>query len=370
MKKPKNPGSKKPRKDSLKRKPKEPRSKKILKKHSRKSPHHDVIFKATYSNKTYALDIFKLVLTREEFSLFDWNTLNLEITTFISKEGKERRSDLIFSLRMRESPEKTRIIFLLEHKSQKDSKKDPKVMKQLLHYQVGIYEEERDPVIIILVYSGEKREWTAPLSFQESLNFHPGLKSHFSNDVLNFSIRLLNLRELKKKTFKRRDLTSLPILYIMSHIWDFKKDKEEKLKKLFLLLDQNKEGEELSRIAMTYIQKVFPDVKWKIILERHSKEIEKEGMHMSPLLTQLLEEEKEKGWKAGLEKGEKVGLEKGEKVGLEKARKEERALLKKTLEEEQRKIALSLLKKKMSVGFIAEVTGLSQKEITKLKKTL
>ncbi len=61
------------------------------------------------------------------------------------------------------------------------------------------------------------------------------------------------------------------------------------------------------------------------------------------------------GEEAGLLKGEAIGLKKGRKEGLQKGREKERF-----------DIAKTMLAKGMDCKTIAEITGLSEKEITKL----
>ena len=69
-----------------------------------------------------------------------------------------------------------------------------------------------------------------------------------------------------------------------------------------------------------------------------------------------IESIREEGMQVGLEKGMQVGLEKGMEKGLEKG-----------LEKGKKKVALNLLEKNAELSFISEVTGLSVKEIEKLK---
>ncbi|MCY4642987.1 MAG: hypothetical protein OXB88_00050, partial [Bacteriovoracales bacterium] len=48
-----------------------------------KGPIHDHLFKEVYQGTRYALDIFRLVLTKREFQLFNWKTLRSELTDYI-----------------------------------------------------------------------------------------------------------------------------------------------------------------------------------------------------------------------------------------------------------------------------------------------
>ena len=98
----------------------------------------------------------------------------------------------------------------------------------------------------------------------------------------------------------------------------------------------------------------------------------KKGERVMP----VFENEKEISYREGREKGLLKGHEKGLLKGRKEGRMEghEKGLLKGRMEghekgrqDERQKLALRLLKKKMDLAFISEVTGLSQKEITKLR---
>ncbi|MCY4643129.1 MAG: Rpn family recombination-promoting nuclease/putative transposase, partial [Bacteriovoracales bacterium] len=108
-----------------------------------KGPIHDHLFKGVYQGTRYALDIFSLVLTKREFQLFNWKTLRSELTDYIDEEGKEKRADLVFSVSLKSSKKKAKILFLFEHKAQR--RRD--LFSQMLTYQAAIYSRRDDPVI-------------------------------------------------------------------------------------------------------------------------------------------------------------------------------------------------------------------------------
>ena len=65
---------------------------------------HDHFFKEIYSQTKYCVDILKLVLSKKEMNLFDWTTLKTEATTFVDKQFKEKRMDLVVSALLVTSP--------------------------------------------------------------------------------------------------------------------------------------------------------------------------------------------------------------------------------------------------------------------------
>ena len=72
----------------------------------------------------------------------------------------------------------------------------------------------------------------------------------------------------------------------------------------------------------------------------------------------------EYGEKRGLQKGREQGLQ----TGLEKGREERREQgLQKGREEQNKEVVLNLLKEGTDLAFICKVTGLSEREILKIK---
>ena len=68
-------------------------------------------------------------------------------------------------------------------------------------------------------------------------------------------------------------------------------------------------------------------------------------------------EAEDKGMKQGIEKGRSEGIEKGRSEGIEQG-----------IEKGMETVALNMLKANLDSDLIAEVTGLSKKEIQKLSK--
>ena len=219
---------------------------------------HDALFKEMYSKPKYSLDIFRLVLSKREQALFNWNTLKLEITSFLDKELSEKRADLLFSVNLKNSNEKVGVLFLLEHKSSED----PNTLIQLLEYQTTIYKEMRMPIIPILFYHGKAKNWKTPLNFHDFLEGFKGrLRRRFKKDVLNFRYRLLNVQSLDINT-EAKGLTYQLILFIFKNIWDLDKAKARELFKLSGKLSEKEWKYIVSNMAL-YVKLYDPDFSWK-----------------------------------------------------------------------------------------------------------
>ena len=188
-----------------------------MKKEKKKDIHkpiHDIFFRDIYSHKKFCPDILQLVLTERELQLLDLNTLNLEVNTIVNK-GQEKRMDLTLSVNLKGSEKKARILFLIEHKSYRDSD----LLKQVLQYQTAIYNQTRDPVIPIVVYHGKERKYRGALIFHNYLNnFSTSMRQQFGENVLNFTCRFLNIQELDiEKGCQRLDFR-VSFIYIKTYL--------------------------------------------------------------------------------------------------------------------------------------------------------
>ena len=312
---------------------------------------HDHLFKEVYSQPQYSLDILKLVFSTEEMNLFDWPSLRTEATTFIDKELKEKRMDLLLSALLKHSKERARILFLMEHKSQYD----PELMRQFLMYQAGIYQKTRDPVIPVFINQSPSKVWKGPVDFQGFLNHFEGeLRERFKLNVLNFHPKTLNIQALDMKK-GGGGLTTRPILYILKHIW---KLDEAKIRALFTISHglRDPDREALVLRAVDYVRRYDPYFTWNIIKEIESQTIKEEEVIMPPLLQISLDEAKKEGWKLGQVDGIKKGRQEGMQEGMQQG-----------MQQERQQVVLNMLKKQADMAFISEVTGLSVDEINKLK---
>ncbi len=308
---------------------------------------HDLFFREIFSQKKYALDIFRLILTKREFKLFDWNSLTCELSSFFDAQGREKRTDLPFSVQLKNSHNRIKLLFLLEHKSWQD----PKAMQQMLAYQTGMYERTQDPVIPVFVYQGKDRKWKGPLDFHDYLNWTDDLKKRFGKNVLNFCPKVLNIQDLDMEK-DTKGLTSRPVLFTLKHIWRLD---EAKVRKLFILGQElsHEEREALVGRAVDYMRRYDRNFSWKMLRAVEIKTIKRKGGRiMTPVLQYSLDEAQEKGVQKGWKKGWKEGVQQGMQQGMQ---------------QERQQVVLNMLKSQLDTNLICKVTGLSTAEINKLK---
>ena len=288
---------------------------------------HDHFFKEVFSRREYCLDIFKLVLTPAQFKLFDWTTLRSEVTISVDKEWREKRADLVFSARLKDKKTPVKIIFIIEHKAGQD----PNLLLQLLKYQVDRYLEESTPIIPILVYHGQQKKWRTSLNFHESLKLAPPLKRTFGKNILDFTCKLLNVHDIPRG----KPLKTGPIFYIMGSIWKVRGETLEQLFKIGSRLN-NRDREALLKRAVDYARTYNRSLTWQIIRDIEEQTVPKEKRIMPPLKISL-----------------DLATEEGMQKGLKKGRKE---------------VARKMLKDGLKQDTISRYTGLTKKELAKLKK--
>ena len=120
---------------------------------------------------------------------------------------------------------------------------------------------------------------------------------------------------------------------MFKNIWGFN---EKKAEELFTLSDKLSEEERknLGLKAINYARRYYPDFNWRVLLEE--KGLNQTGGGTMSLWQDTLDEEREKGLQTGRQT-------------------------------ERQAVILNMLKKKLDVSLISEVTGLSEEEIKKLK---
>ena len=305
---------------------------------------HNFLFKDVYSEKKYAMDLFRLTLTKKEFNFFDWKTLRVKSKPFFDESWDKKRADLIFSVGEKISGRKTEIFFLLEHKSYKSDD----IFLQLLEYQIYIYRKNRIPVIPVVIYHGKRPNWHLPVNFRDFLEFGSSrMKKMFGKSVLNFRYRLLNIQKLNF-TRKQKFLTSRPILFIMQNVWNLD---SKKIIKLFTIGKEIAfpERKGLIERAANYIMKYDKRITLEDLKELEEQTSPNKGELIMSLMQRSLNEEREEG------------REEGEKKGREKGREEGR-------EESKAKIALKMLEKRVQITTICEVVGFSEEQLKELQE--
>ena len=188
-----------------------------------------------------------------------------------------------------------------------------------------------------MFYHG-REPWKWELSFQEAFggkNFSdiPVLSRR---NMLNFKIRLLDIQAAKwEKVFKDESIKSRGAFYLLREVWSSKADLVF-LRRIFdLFKNVLPKREDLILSILEYLvtgYKIKSEIWEEAEIEVVKKGIFKKGGYMD-IRKYIAEKARQEGWQKG-----------------------------------QQEIILNMLKKSAKISFISEVTGVSEKEINKLRK--
>ena len=314
---------------------------KTLPQDAKQTHHHDIFFKNIYSDPAFAVDIFKLIFSKEEFAACKWKHLKTEKDSL-----NEKRADLIFSVPLKADPKtQIKVFILVEHKSYKD----PEVFSQFLYYQTMLYEKNlkagRIFLIMPVLFFHGNTPWTGSKVFQEDLfkGFFSKIPAGFRKNMINYEIRLLDASRLKG-VFKDKSFKSRGALYLLKKIWGLKLTHNEMKDVLARFAEFEGKGKVIVSVA-DYLNSFFKmSKKFKRIWQKAEKELIEEGILNRGGYMDAIKHIEERGHIKGLRKG----IQKGRQEG-------------------QQKVILNMLKNKLDIKFVSKVTGLSLKEIKKLK---
>ncbi len=315
---------------------------------------HDNFFKLFYSDVKLAKELLKLILSKKEIKAYDLNKIKIEKDTFEAK-----RADLIFSLPFKHYPKsRIKIFILLEHKSHYDKN----LFGQLLDYQVlGRKQSIQEtgypqPIMAVLFYHGEE-----PLKWKKSLqeeDFGPlfsKIPAESRKDMLNYGLRVINTKDPKiRKAYKSKKFKGYGIINLLSEIWSLKKtptvSKINDVYSEFEEILKGLKGKDRRIVELRILEYLRDNTELDAKTWEKAEKllIETRVLTQGGFMQDVLEIAKEKGrWE-------------GQREGLKKGRQEGR-------QEERQQVVLNMLKRKLDISVISEVTGLSEKEIKKLK---
>ena len=76
---------------------------------------YDAFFRRFFSDKKFAIDIFRKALPPAQFNLFAWESLKSEETSYFDHEGNEKKADLVFTVKLKKNRKAANLVMLLEH---------------------------------------------------------------------------------------------------------------------------------------------------------------------------------------------------------------------------------------------------------------
>ena len=156
---------------------------------------HDRLFRWTFRRRRHAIGLLRAALPPTLAAQADFRTLRLENADWVSRALRDRRSDLVFSVRIRG---KTVYFYVLvEHQS---------TVEALMVVRMGVYvwrlydemlldapKLTKVPVIVPLLIHHSKTGWTAQTSFQNVVDRDAAMKDELWSYTQSFDMRVVDL---------------------------------------------------------------------------------------------------------------------------------------------------------------------------------
>lgn len=306
---------------------------------------HDAMFKEVFSHKEIAKSFLENNIPKEALDTIDIDNMELSRDSFENEELKETFSDLIYSTKI--NGRDAYICFLYEHKSYRDKLTAFQLNKYILEIWIETIqkqEKEELPIILPLVIYHGTRDWNIRTDLRDMIPDFYSLPSYFQERIPVFKYDLYNIGESGEDNFGK--YTKLAAMMLTAFKFSHEEDIEIVLEEFLLVTHdamKEKDTDELTyfiRIYLNYIQQTHRDISEDELIEKIKKIEGKEAIKVSIL-----------------DKIEKEGIEKGIAQGRQEGRQEERRI-----------IARTLLKEGAEIALVVKATGLSKKEIEKLKK--
>ncbi len=312
---------------------------------------HDNYFKSIFKKKENVRDFLSAALPDKVTKYIDFNKIEIDDSGYISNEVKGYFSDIVVRSKMKGKRERDEIpldvYILFEHKSYEDKH----VYFQLLRYMYLMWQEDmregrRLRVIIPFVFYHGRSRWKLSRDFRDVFEVEDEMKEY----LLNYRYVLFDTNDedmFRRVSEKVRDnIILLGKILLMKDIYRFRKEILERVLDVLLRVESEEELMDELIKALNYVVSAT-EIKEEEIIEILENKNMKGGVEMGTLARKWFEEGREVGLKEGIEKG----IEKG-------------------IYEDKKQVAKNMLMRGLDEKFVSEVTGLSEKEVRKIKKEI
>ena len=307
-----------------------------------KASYHDLLFKMCLENIQCTKEFFSLALPKKILDLFNWEKLQEEKDSFPNK-----RADLVFSVPYKDlkNPSKelkneSRVFFLIEHKS----KYDPNTFFQIFTYKNKLMEKsykqkkKARSVISILFYHG-KTPWNPKKTFHSEM-FEDFMEKLPLDLRENHGVFILDIHDPKvKAAIQNPDCKIRGFLKLFLDGRNLESNEALLYECVSLFKSWEGDREESALVVWSYIRSVNPGISEELLKKVERRAIKNgifpEGGNMN--VRDLIRQE---------------GIQEGREEGIQRIQQ----------------IVSNMFQNNLDVSFISKVTGLSKKEIKKLKK--
>jgi predicted transposase/invertase (TIGR01784 family) len=181
---------------------------------------HDSLFKYTFSQPQHAAELFRSVLPHALVPHIDFDTLQMEPTSFIDDELRTRFADLLFRVHLVGQP--AYLYLLFEHQS----KPERFMCRRLLRYVLDTWDlhlkNHADarylPVVIPIVLHHGESGWTEPISLRELYDAPAEVLDALRPFLPELTFLLDDLAPQEDAALRTRALSVVPMLTL----WAFR----------------------------------------------------------------------------------------------------------------------------------------------------
>jgi predicted transposase/invertase (TIGR01784 family) len=241
------------------------------------STHHNGFFQAIFSEPENAVGLLRALVDPAVAAALDWSSLRVEAGSYVSQALRERRSDLLFSVRRLGGARDDRIYLyvLVEHQSAPDAM----MPVRFLEYMMGIWADfakEHGPVLLplivpIVVYHGD-RPWTAR-RLTDCLAMTPEQSVPLRAQIPDFELIVDDLSHLDDAKLRRRALT-VRAKVALAALRDGRRAADDVLAAWFVEIAQllvDPTGLRAFELLVRYLASVRDD--WDVVERRWAKEL-------------------------------------------------------------------------------------------------
>ncbi len=313
---------------------------------------YDRSYKKLFSHPGFVKYLLQGFVRMKWVELIDFDKITLQRVSFIDRLFEKKEADLIWKLPLKEGSE-IYLYLLLEFQSNVDKNMPLRFASYILNLYASELHKSKNKklpaVFPLLLYNGKPR-WYAAKSLQEMVELaHPSLREY----LFRFKYFTIDIGSFSKRSLVKLKNNLVSAIFLLENARN-ENELEDVLEEIIGIVKSEMDANLVATFGDWFemLMKRATNTEIKI------KEIISQGSEHTMLVETLQEIQKkwvDKGWKNGLQEGMQKGIQKGKRDGIQ---------------EGIIKTAMRLLKEGFDVNLIARVTGLSVKEIEKLKKDL
>ena len=309
---------------------------------------YDRSYKKLFSHKGFIKYLLQDFVRLKWVERVDFDKITLEPVSFIDRLFNKKEADLIWKLPLKDGPD-VYLFLLLEFQSRVDKTMPLRFASYILNFYADQFKNKKTvslPVVFpVLVYNGKQR-WNAARRLQDLIDLvDPSLREY----LIRFKYFTIDIGRFGKRSLVKLKRNLVTAVFLLENVRN-----EKELENVFKEIIEIVKSEADPALVKSFGDWLEMQLKRENISAINIREIitqRREHTMLTETLQEILQKREEKGIKKGIKEGIKEGIEEGIKKG-------------------KTETAIQLLKEGLDTEFIAKVTGLSKKEIDKLRSKL